>query len=168
VKVFLDRNDGRGPRDDCGGGFPPKKNLKKLDDNGAKNLPSLADPRTLQMNGRPRRARLLRRPFRFITSLGTIHSTETGAPTALMELAYRLAVDDSAYVKEIRDGMITLITSGGGKWTGRRSHGGHLQMASSTPRKDFLSRRWSIGENTWRTTNNRDAMGVNAEAHRKT
>ena len=32
-------------------------------------------------------------PVYYIT--GTIHSTEAGAPTALMELAYRLAVDDS-------------------------------------------------------------------------
>ena len=47
-------------------------------------------------------------PVYYIT--GTIHSTETGAPTALMELAYRLAVDDSPYIREIRDGVITLIT----------------------------------------------------------
>src|SRR5579885_3456920 len=41
---------------------------------------------------------------------GTIHSPETGAPTALMELAYRLAVGESLYINEIRDGVITLIT----------------------------------------------------------
>ena len=41
---------------------------------------------------------------------GTIHSPETGAPTALMELAYRLAVDENQYIKAIRDNMITLIT----------------------------------------------------------
>src|SRR5690242_21691931 len=47
-------------------------------------------------------------PIYYIT--GTIHSPETGAPTALMELAYRLAVDESPYITEIRDGTITLIT----------------------------------------------------------
>ncbi len=47
-------------------------------------------------------------PVYYIT--GTIHSTEAGAPTALMELAYRLAVDDSAYVRNIREHVITLIT----------------------------------------------------------
>ncbi|HET9402158.1 MAG TPA: M14 family zinc carboxypeptidase, partial [Candidatus Acidoferrales bacterium] len=47
-------------------------------------------------------------PVYYIT--GTIHSTETGAPTALMELAYRLAVDESPYIQEIRNGVITLIT----------------------------------------------------------
>ncbi len=47
-------------------------------------------------------------PVYYIT--GTIHSTEAGAPTALMELAYRLAVDDSPYIRNIREHVITLIT----------------------------------------------------------
>jgi hypothetical protein len=85
-----------------------EENLKKLDDNRAK-LAKLSDPRTLQMNDAEADKIVAQAvPVYYIT--GTIHSTETGAPTALMELAYRLAVDDSAYVKEIRDGMITLIT----------------------------------------------------------
>ena len=37
-------------------------------------------------------------------------STETGAPTALMELAYRLVVDDHEYIKSIRNNLVTLIT----------------------------------------------------------
>ena len=85
-----------------------EENLKKLEENRAK-LAKLADPRALQMNdGEADKIVAQAVPVYYIT--GTIHSTETGAPTALMELAYRLAVDDSAYVKEIRDGMITLIT----------------------------------------------------------
>ncbi|HKB53369.1 MAG TPA: M14 family zinc carboxypeptidase, partial [Ramlibacter sp.] len=47
-------------------------------------------------------------PVYYIT--GTIHSTESGAPTALMELAYRLAFDESPYIANIRDHLITLIT----------------------------------------------------------
>ena len=47
-------------------------------------------------------------PIYYIT--GTIHSPETGSPTALMELAYRLAVDDHEYIKSIRNNLITLIT----------------------------------------------------------
>ena len=47
-------------------------------------------------------------PIYYIT--GTIHSTEAGAPTALMELAYRLAVDESPYIRNIREHVITLIT----------------------------------------------------------
>ena len=85
-----------------------EENLKKLEDNRGK-LAKLADPRTLQMNDAEADKIVAQAvPVYYIT--GTIHSTETGAPTALMELVYRLAVDDSAYVKEIRDGMITLIT----------------------------------------------------------
>ena len=47
-------------------------------------------------------------PVYYIT--GAIHSPETGSPTALMELAYRLAVDESPYIKPIRDNLVTLIT----------------------------------------------------------
>jgi hypothetical protein len=82
--------------------------MAKLDANKA-DLAKLADPRTIQMNDDvadeiARRAA----PVYYIT--GTIHSTEAGAPTALMELAYRLAVDDSAYIRNIREHLITLIT----------------------------------------------------------
>jgi len=85
-----------------------EENLKKLEENRAR-LGRLADPRTLQMNDAEADKIVAQAvPVYYIT--GTIHSTETGAPTALMELAYRIAVDDSPYVKEIRDGVITLIT----------------------------------------------------------
>src|SRR3546814_16132547 len=48
------------------------------------------------------------RPVYYIT--GALHSTETGSPTALMELGYRRAVDEAPYMREIRAGVITLIT----------------------------------------------------------
>jgi hypothetical protein len=84
------------------------ENLKNLEDNRAQ-LAKLADPRTIKLDdGEADRIVAKAVPVYYIT--GTIHSPETGAPTALMELAYRLAVDESAYVKEIREGMITLIT----------------------------------------------------------
>src|SRR5690348_3500583 len=85
-----------------------EENLKRLDENRAL-LAKLADPRTIQMSDAQAddiAAKAV--PVYYIT--GTIHSPETGAPTALMELAYRLAVDESPYIKEIRDGTITLIT----------------------------------------------------------
>ena len=47
-------------------------------------------------------------PIYYIT--GAIHSTEAGAPSALMELAYRVAVDDAPYIRNIRENIITLIT----------------------------------------------------------
>ena len=82
--------------------------MANLDTNKS-NLAKLADPRSINMND-AEAARLVSQttPVYYIT--GTIHSTESGAPTALMELAYRLAVDESPYVKNIRDHLITLIT----------------------------------------------------------
>jgi hypothetical protein len=82
--------------------------MAKLEENRAK-LGKLADPRTINMNdAEADRITTEVAPVYYIT--GTIHSTEAGAPTALMELAYRLAVDESPYVKNIRDHVITLIT----------------------------------------------------------
>ena len=41
---------------------------------------------------------------------GSIHSPETGAPEMLMELAYRLAVEDTPFIQKIRQDSIVLIT----------------------------------------------------------
>jgi hypothetical protein len=82
--------------------------LAKLDENKAK-LAKLGDPRTIGMDD-AQAAKLIEgtAPVYYIT--GAIHATETGAPTALMELAYRLAVDESPYIRNIRDNVITLMT----------------------------------------------------------
>jgi hypothetical protein len=82
--------------------------LAKLDENRAR-LNKLADPRTINFDD-AEADRLVDQSFPIYYITGTIHSPETGAPTALMELAYRLAVDESPYVKSIREGMVTLIT----------------------------------------------------------
>src|SRR6267154_4085375 len=83
-------------------------NLKTLEQN-RQRLAKLADPRTIHLDDAEADKLVAESvPVYYIT--GTIHSPETGAPTALMELAYRLAVDESPYVQEIRDGVITLIT----------------------------------------------------------
>ncbi len=81
--------------------------LRQMDANGAR-LAKLADPRTGITDDQA--AALARQSFPVYYITGTIHSTETGAPTALMELAYRLAVDDSPYIKFIREHMVVLIT----------------------------------------------------------
>src|SRR5437773_8876409 len=41
---------------------------------------------------------------------GSIHSPETGSPEMLMELAYRLAVEESPFIQAIRRNVIVLIT----------------------------------------------------------
>ncbi|HEV7799019.1 MAG TPA: M14 family zinc carboxypeptidase, partial [Pyrinomonadaceae bacterium] len=82
--------------------------LARLDENRAR-LAKLADPRTINLND-DEADKLVAASFPIYYITGTIHSTETGSPTALMELAYRLAVDDSAYIKSIRENVVTLIT----------------------------------------------------------
>jgi hypothetical protein len=82
--------------------------LAKMDEN-RERLSKLADPRAIGLDDA--RAETLVRastPIYYIT--GALHAPETGAPTALMELAYRLAVDEAPYIRAIRAGVITLIT----------------------------------------------------------
>jgi hypothetical protein len=85
-----------------------EENLARAEANRAR-LAQLADPRTIGLDD-TRAAELVAAsvPVYYIT--GAIHSPETGSPTALMELAYRLAVDESAYVQKIRANLVTLIT----------------------------------------------------------
>ena len=73
-----------------------KRSCKNYDANQRRSSRKLADPRTINLDDKQAQAHRHARaaPVYYIT--GTIHSTEAGAPTALMELAYRLAVDDSA------------------------------------------------------------------------
>ncbi len=85
-----------------------EKLIADLDANKAR-LAKLADPRSIGMNDATADELIAQStPVYYIT--GTIHSPETGAPTALMELAYRLAVDDAPYIQHIRSHVITLIT----------------------------------------------------------
>ena len=82
--------------------------ISTLEENRAR-LTKLADPRVIHSDdAEAEKLIAASTPIYYIT--GTIHSPETGAPTALMELAYRLAVDESAYIRAIRDNVITLIT----------------------------------------------------------
>ncbi len=82
--------------------------MAHLDEN-RRRLAKLADPRTIGSDDAAADELIAAStPVYYIT--GTIHSPETGAPTALMELAYRLAVDESPYIRFIRDHVITMIT----------------------------------------------------------
>ena len=68
---------------------------------------ALADPRGLSADSA---ARLAARGKTIYWATGSIHSPETGSPEMLMELAYRLAVEETPLVRRIRDSVITLIT----------------------------------------------------------
>jgi hypothetical protein len=82
--------------------------IAAMDENRAR-LSKLADPRTIALDD-AEADRLVAASFPVYYITGAIHSPETGSPTALMELAYRLAVDESPYVRYIRDHVVTLIT----------------------------------------------------------
>jgi hypothetical protein len=67
----------------------------------------LSDPRTLPEE-EAQRLIAEGKPIYYLT--GAMHSPETGSPEMLMELAYRLVVDDTPLVAGIRANVITLIT----------------------------------------------------------
>jgi hypothetical protein len=46
----------------------------------------------------------------FYWASGSIHSTETGSPEMLMEMAYRLAVEETPFIQDIRRNLVVLIT----------------------------------------------------------
>ena len=80
--------------------------LKDLDTHKAE-LAALGDPRRTDET----RARAIIRdgkPIYWITS--GIHSPETGGPEMLIELAYRLAIEDTPFIDTIRKNVITFIT----------------------------------------------------------
>jgi hypothetical protein len=79
--------------------------LQKLDE-ARQAMTSLADPR--QCNEEAMEAIVSEtKPFYMLN--GGLHSTETGSPEMLMELAYRLAVSETELVETIRDAVVVLI-----------------------------------------------------------
>ena len=80
--------------------------LAKLDH--YKNITArLADPRKLN---EAEAQKLIGEGKAFYWASGSIHSPETGSPEMLMELAYRLAVEESPFIQAIRKNVIVLIT----------------------------------------------------------
>ena len=80
--------------------------MQRLDEYRAM-LGRLADPRGLSADDRRRLVRAAK-PVYWLT--GSIHSPETGSPEMLMELGYRLAVDEGEQARAIRANVITVIT----------------------------------------------------------
>ncbi|MEO8451314.1 MAG: M14 family zinc carboxypeptidase [Gemmatimonadota bacterium] len=70
-------------------------------------LAALTDPRKTS-EAEARRLIGIAKPIYYVTS--GMHSPETGGPEMLMELAYRLAVEETPFVQTIRKGVITIIT----------------------------------------------------------
>jgi len=83
-----------------------EESIKNIDQYRA-YLGQLADPRKLteeQANEVIAKAK----PIYHV--MGGLHSAETGPPEMLMELAYRLAAEDSPVINQIRDNVIVTIT----------------------------------------------------------
>ncbi len=81
-------------------------NLAKL--NRHKDLMAqLADPRKTPP---AQAAQIMKEVVPMYWLTGSLHSTETGSPEMLMELAYRLAVEDTEFIQTIRKNMIVMIT----------------------------------------------------------
>ena len=70
-------------------------------------LASLTDPRKTT-EAQAQQLLKTAKPIYWITS--GMHSTENGGPEMLIELPYRLAVEDTPFIQAIRNNVITLIT----------------------------------------------------------
>lgn len=81
-------------------------NLKNLETN-RQNTRKLADPRGLS-DAQVQQLIATTKPHYHISA--GLHSAETNPPEAVIELAYRLAVSDEPYIKQIRDNVIVSIT----------------------------------------------------------
>ena len=79
--------------------------IAHLEDN-RKNLARLADPRGLTEE---QAAELIAKTKPIYTLSGGLHSAELGPPEMLMELAYRLATENSPLIAKIRDQVIIAI-----------------------------------------------------------
>ena len=80
--------------------------IKTLDQAKA-NLAALGDPRKTT-EAQARQIIKTGKPIYWLTS--GMHSPETGGPQMLMELAYRLIVEETPFVQAIRGNVITFIT----------------------------------------------------------
>ncbi|HLJ25632.1 MAG TPA: M14 family zinc carboxypeptidase [Candidatus Angelobacter sp.] len=83
-----------------------EENLAKLD-RYREITAKLADPRGLS---EAEAQKLINEGKPIYWADGSIHSPETGAPEMLMELAYRLAVEETPFIQKIRKDAIVMIT----------------------------------------------------------
>jgi len=70
-------------------------------------LGQLADPRK---TNEQQAEQIIPRAKPIYWATGAMHSPETGSPEMVMELVYRLAVDESEHIRAIRNNMIVLVT----------------------------------------------------------
>ena len=105
VKVFT-TGKSEGGRDFILAVVSDEANIKNLDH--LKEITAkLADPRKIS-DADAEKLVAEGKPFYWLS--GSIHSPETGSPEMLMELAYRLAVEETPYIQNIRKNCVVMIT----------------------------------------------------------
>jgi hypothetical protein len=83
-----------------------EQNIRNLQQN-RENLARLADPRGVPDVTIKQLINTTKPHYHF---MGGLHSSETGPPEMLMELVYRLAVETSPYISQIRDNVYVSVT----------------------------------------------------------
>lgn len=106
VRVFTSREKSEEGREQLLVVVSDEANLAKLD-RYKEITAKLADPRTISA---AEAQTLVSEGKPFYWASGSIHSSETGSPEMLMEMAYRLAVEDSPFIEAIRKNVIVMIT----------------------------------------------------------
>jgi Zinc carboxypeptidase len=86
-----------------------EENIRSLETN-RQNLAKLADPRTI---ADAQAIAIISQTRPIYLFMGGLHSNETGPPEMLMELAYRLAVEESPLFDNIRNNVIVAIVPSG-------------------------------------------------------
>jgi hypothetical protein len=133
------------------------KNLDRYKEINAK----LADPRTISDD---EAKKLIQEGKPMYWATGAMHSGETGSPEMLMELAYRLAVDESPFVKTIRDNAIVMITPVL-EVDGREKMVDVSMAKRKDPESNFSSRLLYWGKYVAHD-NNRDNLGLSLDLSR--
>ncbi|MGI9107771.1 MAG: M14 family zinc carboxypeptidase [Pyrinomonadaceae bacterium] len=106
VRVFVAPEKSEEGREQLLVAVSDEANLAKLD--RYKEITArLADPRR---TSDAEAKQLIGEGKAFYWASGSIHSTETGSPEMLMEMAYRLAVEETPFIQDIRRNLIVLIT----------------------------------------------------------
>ncbi len=119
------------------------------------NLRRLGDPRNLT-EAEAQELIGSSKPIYWVT--GSIHSTETGSPEMLMELVYRLATGESAFIREIRD-KLTFMTMPVTEVDGRAKEVDVVMAPRIDPDGNYPTRLLYWGEYVAHD-NNRDGMSL--------
>ena len=107
----------------------------------------LTDPRKLP-DAQAKQLIATGKPIYYAT--GSIHSPEIGSPEMLMELAYRLAIEETPFIQTIRNNSIVVLHAG--DRSGRPREAGRQLHVALKNAGQAVARRWSTGASTSSTT----------------